>query len=100
MSLATQSHAPAASSRIDPPPALATRGRNSLRGENDWLIRQLAQLRGALDALTNDNAELRRALAEMSSEVSRFRAVEVRSLNADRASRLRSMLTHPASRNP
>jgi hypothetical protein len=100
MSIATQSHPPTATPHIDPPPATTTSERNSLGGEHDGLVRQIAQMRGALEALTNDNAELRRTLAEMSTEISRLQAVEARSINADRASRLRSMLTHPASRNP
>jgi hypothetical protein len=100
MSPATQSHTPAAKSHIDPPPATAIRERDGLGSENTRLVRQIAQMRGALEALTKDNAELRRTLAEMSSEMSRLQALEARSINADRASRLRSMLTHPASRNP
>lgn len=100
MSPATQSHTPAAKSHIDPPPATASRERDGLGSENTRLVRQIAQMRGALEALTKDNAELRRTLAEMSSEMSRLQALEARSINADRASRLRSMLTHPASRNP
>jgi hypothetical protein len=100
MSTATQSHGPAGKSHIDPPRATAIRERDGLGIENARLVRRIAQMRGALEALTNDNAELRRTLAEMSSEISRLQALEARSINADRASRLRSMLTHPASRNP
>jgi hypothetical protein len=100
MSIATQSHPPIAKSHIAPPPATTTRERYAVGSGNDRLGRQIAQLRGALEALTNDNAEVRRTLAEMSSEISHLQALEAQSTNADRTSRLRSMLTHPASRNP
>jgi hypothetical protein len=100
MSTATQSHTRAVKPQIGPPRATTIGPRDGVGIENARLVRQIARMRGALKILTYDNAELRRALAEMRSEISRLQALEPRSMNADRASRLRSMLAHPASRNP
>jgi hypothetical protein len=77
-----------------------TRGYDRMRVENTGHVIKGAQTRGALKTLTRDNAELRQTPAKLRSDTSRRRAAGASSINADRARRVRLMLTDCASRNP
>jgi hypothetical protein len=100
MSIATHRHTPAADSQVNPPVAGKARGYDRGSVENAGLVVQGTQMRGALKTLTKDNADLRQTPAKLRPETSRRRAAGASLINADRARRVRSMLTDGASRNP
>jgi hypothetical protein len=100
MSIDTHRHTPAAESQVNAPVAGIARRYDRVPVENAGRVIQGTQMRSALKTLTKDNAELRQTPAKLRSETPRRRAAGASLINADRARRVRLMLTDCASRNP